>query len=199
MVRKKDQKNISNYKILKYSWVFVALIAVSLSFSLVSLAINFKLINIEKFTLFHKEEQHNTQILDNSTTINSNSDVMVKNLINSTVTVQYNKINQMATSTFTQSLGIRNNDKWNLHNVVLRDSLGNTVFIKDFPFNKSIMYADCNAELTNCMVYSSFKLENNMGLNPCFERIVSVDYGDYQMGPMVILPYFYQNPSACVS
>ena len=80
----------------------------------------------------------------------------------------------------------------------MHDTYGNTIFIKDYPYNKTVLYADCNNAVTYCVIYSNFLLENNKDRSPCFEDTPGELKNGYIIGELKKLKHYYENPKECV-
>lgn len=179
---------------LQLSKIWKLIIFASFSLSIFSLSISFNLINIDQINLLSKDDTKS--IVDNSITYNSSSDINIKNLIDSNATISYTKKTQILSNRFTKKISITNNDKVNYHNVIIHDMIGNTFFLKDYLYNKTITYVECNDEYTNCAIYTQFMLENNNKYPTCFEAEIE------NFGPFNIKKnpskYFYENQTDCL-
>ncbi|PIN76470.1 hypothetical protein COV17_02325 [Candidatus Woesearchaeota archaeon CG10_big_fil_rev_8_21_14_0_10_36_11] len=82
----------------------------------------------------------------------------------------------------------------------MEDRYGNHLFLKDYPYNQTVWYGECNDDFTNCMIYSSFLINNNLDKKPCFEykSINSEEVGGYWITKVIKRDYFYENPLSCV-
>ena len=160
-------------KIKKIS-LWKVLITITFCFSLVNLGINFNLINIEKIDI----------------------ETLMKLGYFETNNIEKTEI---LSNSFLHPIGTKNNTKVNYHNSIMHDSHGNTYFLKDYPYNEEIWYADCNIEKTNCVVYSSFRVENNKDEPICFESGEMISEDDTStISKVKIYPYAYKNPDKCV-
>ena len=190
-------------RFFRFNWLWGIVIFLSFSISLVNiLGINFNLINVEglKFSFF----DFSKSIVDESMNINVTADIIVKNIIGSNFSIEYSKTTQVLSTDlvcctdFTKKKGIANTAKSNYHNVILRDEGNNKFFLKDYPYNKIIWYADCNDELTNCAIYSSYILENNNHIQPCYEINLLGWNGTKYVQNIRPLERYYKNPSECL-
>ncbi|MCZ7399310.1 MAG: hypothetical protein O8C62_06455 [Candidatus Methanoperedens sp.] len=192
-MEKDEQINIKSIQLSKI-WKFA--IVVSLLGSMFSVGVDFNLIKIDKMCFWCKDDTKS--ITDNSVTYNSSSDFIVKNLIDSNASVSYTKTTQVLSDRFTKTLSIINNDKVNYHYLIVHDIVRNTIFLKDYPYNKTITYAECNDEYTNCAIYTQFMLENNKNYPACFEKESPYMVWGASQSELKKLPYFYQNPKDCL-
>lgn len=199
MIERKQLSNTQNnnleIKTLKFSKIWMFIIILSFSFSLINLGINLNLINIEKITFLGKENIKS--IVDYSVNSNITTDVMVKNIIDSTTNIDYSKTTQILSNDLPEIIMVKNNDKINYHNYILHDKYENDVFFKEFPYNKFVQYGRCNEEFTNCVVYSSFLMDNNKENPPCWEVINQTEFNGYFIGTLKKLENYYKNPSDC--
>jgi hypothetical protein len=71
--------------------------------------------------------------------------------------------------------------------------------LKDYPYNKTINYGDCNEEYTNCAIYTQFMPENNKNYPSCFEETAPYGVWGNAAAEVKLLPYFYENQTDCIS
>lgn len=171
-----------------------SLASISLLISLVSLSFSLNLINIENLDLFNSEKNI---INDHSQYTNVTIDTQVNNNIKSNISIS--KIIQNSCGDFyPYSISLSSHSP-SIHNVKVTDLYGNKLFIRDYDYNKTITYANCNNEKTDCCVYSSFRLENNLDLPICLELTADKYLGDnITHMNIVITEYFKNNPDLCL-
>ena len=199
----KDKKNIisnlffslkEEYKFTKL-WVF--LITFGLTVSLLNISIS--LFKIDKLIFYNKEENSQNfqkSIVDKSINTNVDADTIIKNAIDSNITVT--KTNQLLSGHLTRTMVTTNNHPVNYHNFVLYDTLGNVEFFDEFKFNETIEYGDCNEKFTNCVVYTSFQLENNQNKPICFEMVNTTTSGTKMSGTLIVTDYAKNNLNECI-
>ncbi len=188
----KKQKNKFQQNTFNLLWKI--LITFSLGISLFNLSISFNLFNIDKI-LVGNSVAYNS-ITDNSITNNSTIENQVKNNIGSNITIS--KTVQVLSNNLPYTQYIKNNNKINYHYIIYEDQYGNRFFLKDFPFNVTIAYADCNEYITNCVIYTAYQLDNNKNTEPCFvfssHRLIDKNW----IGNITTLSRFLRVPTECI-